>query len=56
MVCVRDRNGGCSGDVGDGGEELTGLKKLVKGKICNQCKATNKQKKWGYSTKWMPDG
>ena len=42
--------------VGDGGEKLAGLKKLVKEKKCNQCKTTNKQKKWGYSTKWMPDG
>ena len=56
MVCVRDGNGGCSGDGGDVGEELAGLKKLVKEKKCNQCKTTNKQKKWGYSTKWMPDG
>ena len=53
MVCVRDGNGGCSGDVGDGGEKLAGLKKLVKEKKCNQCKATNKQKKWGYSTMWL---
>ena len=53
MVCVRDRNGGCSGDSG---EALAGLKKLVKEKKCNQRKATNKQKKWGYSTKWMPEG
>ena len=44
MVCVRDGNGGCSGDSGGSGEELAGLKKLVKGKKCNQCKATNKKK------------
>ena len=38
MVCV-----GCGGDGGDGGEELAGLKKLMKGKKCNQCKTTNKK-------------
>ena len=38
------------------GQCVAGLKKMVKEKKCNQCKTTNKQKKWGYSTKWMPDG
>ena len=53
MVCVRDGNRGCSGD---GGEELAGLKKLVKGKKCNQCKATNKQKVDARRLRWANMG